>query len=365
MWQVIGQDKLLALLDRSLKQHSIAHSYLLLGPPHIGKRTMALNLAQAVNCDDLQPPCGQCSSCRRIIEDKHPDVTILTFDSKREVESEADDTQKARQKVKIGTASIEDLQHLANLPPYEGHYKVFIIENAENMSTAAANRLLKILEEPPPRVIWLLLSAQEARLLPTVTSRCQRLELKSVPRQTIQEMLTASYGIEDEKAALLARLSNGCPGWALSALADSELLQQRSQKMERLSSLLDAGLETRFALAEELAVQFGRDRMAVMDTMAVWLSWWRDLMLIKGRCKKAIINVDYERELEEQAGSLSLRKIEDFITALRSTRENIARNVNARLAFESLMLNLPARSDGTSEGSDSRSNRTYGKYTAT
>jgi DNA polymerase III subunit gamma/tau len=157
MWQVIGQDKILSLLDYGLKTDSIAHAYLLVGPRHVGKGTLANNLAQALNCEGAGTPCGQCRSCQRIREGKHADVTSIGLDSRAE----------------IGIDDIRGLQRSANLPPYEGKCKVFIIDEAEYLSTEAANALLKILEEPPPRVVWLLLAADEERLLATIISRCQ------------------------------------------------------------------------------------------------------------------------------------------------------------------------------------------------
>ncbi len=341
MWQVRGQDRILALLDRSLKEHNIAHSYLLVGPRHVGKGTVALNLAQALNCDAPQPPCGQCRSCRLTLEGKHADVITLSLGSR--TETGMDDAREPNHKVEIGRDDIGELQHLAHLPPYEGRYKIFIIEDADYMSTEAANRLLKILEEPPPNVVWLLLAVEESHLLPTVISRCQRLALSPIPLGQIQGMLTDCYRVEPDKARLLARLCHGCLGWALSALADDSLLHQRSQKIGQLTSLLAGSLEERFAYARDLATQFGQDRRAVMETMEVWLSWWRDLMLIKGSCKEAIINIDYEVALRRQAKRLSLSKIKDLITILCLTKDAISRNVSARLAFESLMLNLPGK----------------------
>ena len=325
MWQVIGQDKILALLGHSLKEDNIAHAYLLVGPRHVGKGTLALNLAQALNCDDPEPPCSQCHSCHRILEGKHADVTSLGLDSQ----------------VEIGIDDIRGLQRLANLPPYEGKCKVFIIDEAEYLSTEAANSLLKILEEPPPKVVWLLLAAEERRLLPTIISRCQRLELKPMPSKQIQQILTDSYNVDLDKAKLLVRLCHGCLGWALSSLADNELLHQRSQKIDELASLLTASLEQRFAYAQELAIQFNQDRRSIMEVMDTWLNWWHDLMLIKGDYKEAITNVDYEVILEKQANEMSLKEIKDFTATLCLTEEDISRNVNARLAFESLMLNMP------------------------
>jgi DNA polymerase-3 subunit delta' len=327
MWQVIGQDKILSLLDYGLKTNAIAHAYLLVGPRHVGKGTLAINLAQALNCDGPEVPCGECRSCQRIREGKHADVTPIGLDSRTE----------------IGIDDIRGLQRLANLPPYEGKCKVFIIDEAEYLSTEAANSLLKILEEPPPRVVWLLLAAEEERLLPTIMSRCQRLELKPVPSEQVREALVNSYNVDADKAKLLTQLCHGRLGWALSALANDGILEQRSERIDRLASLLTAGLEQRFAYAQELASQFGQDRRASVEITEAWFDWWRDLMLIKGGCREAIINVDYKAVLEEQAGRLSLSQIKEFLADLGLLRETISRNVNHRLALEWLMLHLPGR----------------------
>ena len=325
MWQVIGQDKILALLDRSLKEANIAHAYLLIGPPHVGKRTLALNFAQALNCDGLNPPCGQCRSCHRILEGKHADVTSTSLDSR----------------VEIGIDDIRGLQRLANLPPYESKCKVFIIDGAEYLSTEAANSLLKILEEPPPKVVWFLLAVEKQRLLPTIISRCQQLELKPMPLEQIQRVLIDSYNIDFNKAKFLAHLSHGCLGWALSALMDDSVLKQRAQRVNKLSALSTASLEERFSYAQELTTQFTQDRRSVAEIMETWLSWWRDLMLIKSSCKEAITNIDYEASLGKQAEMLNLSQIKEFLANLCLIREGISRNANSRLAFELLMLNMP------------------------
>jgi DNA polymerase-3 subunit delta' len=325
MWQVIGQEKTLSLLDCGLKSDAIAHAYLLVGPRHVGKGTLATNLAQSLNCDGPELPCGQCRSCQRIREGKHSDVTPIGLDSRTE----------------IGIDDIRGLQRSANLPPYEGKCKVFIIDEAEYLSTEAANALLKILEEPPPGVVWLLLAADEERLLPTITSRCQRLELKPVSPERVQDVLVNSYDVDDDKAKLLARLCRGRPGWALSALADSDVLEQRSQRIDRLASLLTSGIEQRFAYAQELAGQFSQDRKAGWEITELWVDWWRDLMLIKGGCHETIINLDFKTVLEEQSQGLSLSEMKEFLTNLGLLQDAISKNVNPRLALEWLMLNLP------------------------
>jgi DNA polymerase-3 subunit delta' len=261
------------------------------------------------------------------LEGKHADVTPIGLDSKTE----------------IGIDDIRELQRIANLPPYEGKCKVFIIDDAEYLSTEAANSLLKILEEPPQSVVWLLLVSEEEHLLPTITSRCQRLELKPLPAEQVQETLVNSYDVETSRAKLLAKLCRGRLGWALSALVNDDILEQRSQRMDRLASLLTAGLDQRFTYAQELASQFNQNRRAGAEIIELWLDWWRDLMLIKGGCQEAIINSDYETILAEQARGLNLCEVEAFLNGLCRLQDGISDNVNPRLAFEWLMLNLPRR----------------------
>jgi len=325
MWQVIGQDRLLSLLKQNLKERNIAHAYLLTGPRHIGKGTLAVNIAQAVNCDATEPPCGQCHSCFRIAQEKHADVVFTHLNSS----------------VEISIDTIRELQHLANLPPYEGKYKVFIINDAEYLSIEAANCLLKILEEPPPTVIWLLLASEENRLLPTVISRCQRLEFKPLPMKQIQGILVDQYDIAPNKANLLARLSHGCLGWAISAVKDDNLLPQRTQNINKFVSLLTANLEQRFDYAQEWAIQFNRQRRSMIETIEDWINWWRDLMLIRGSCEEFITNLDYKASLEQQASNLTMREINGFIADLCLLKEQLSKNINVRLLLEWVMLNMP------------------------
>lgn len=327
MWRVIGQDKVLSSLDYSLKTGSTAHAYLLLGPRQVGKGTLAVDLAQALNCDGPDLPCGRCHSCQRILGGKHADVTPAGLDSKTE----------------IGIDDIRGLQRLASLPPYEGRCKVFIITDADYLSNEAANALLKVLEEPADRVVWLLLAAEEKRLLPTIMSRCQRLELKPVPQAQCEEALINRFQTDGDRAKLLSRLCHGRLGWALSALRDEAILERRHERLAGVLSLSSAGVGERFAYAQELADEFGRDRRAGSETMELWRDWWHDLMLIKGGHSEAVTNVDWLEALHEQAGHLSLSEIGGFLTDLGLLEDRVHRNVNPRLAFEWLMLGLPRK----------------------
>ena len=331
MWQTIGQPKALALLEHSLQTGELAHAYLLIGAPHIGKMTLAFDLAQAVNCQGNEPPCGECQSCRRIANGKHADIAIIGLNS-------AKDSGEVRTRVEISIDAIREVQHSASLPPYEGKCKVFIIDGAEYLSTEAANCLLKTIEEPPPHIMILLLTAEEPQLLPTVVSRCQRIELKPLSSEETEKVLIESHGVDSDRAKLLARLSQGCLGWALRVSIDDSYLTQRNQRLSEMFSILTAGWEERFSYAAKL----GNERKSAEETIKLWLVWWRDVMLTKCRCKHTT-NIDHISKLEKWAQVLSFLEIRDFIDSLRQSLSQIAVNANLHLIFEILMLNMPKK----------------------
>ncbi|MFC1993509.1 ATP-binding protein [Chloroflexota bacterium] len=336
MWQVIGQDRAVSLLQNSMERGTLAHAYLLAGPPHVGKMTLALNLAQAVNCDTEAPPCGECASCQKIASGKHADVQIIGLASNG-------NSAETKPQAEIGIDQIREVQHSSSLPPFEGRYKVFIIDEAEHLSIEAANCLLKTLEEPVGNALFILLATSGSLLPDTVVSRCQQLELPPLASGEVEAALDSRWGIEVQKARLLARLCRGRLGWALSAAGDDSLLQQRAEKLDRLLEVISAGFDERFAYAAQLAAQFGQSRGAVHEVLDLWVVWWRDLLLIKTGCGDAITNVDLETRLVDQANGYSLAQIKAVIDSILAAGEQLEQNVNPQLVLEMVMLNIPKR----------------------
>ena len=337
-WQIVGQTRVVTLLQRSLEKDSLAHAYLLVGPPHVGKMTLALSLAQALNCQSAERPCGECVSCQKIASSNHADVQVIGL---------AQNENSTEAKL-ISTDQIKEMQHAASLPPFEGRYKIFIIEDAELLSTEAANRMLKTLEEPTGNIVFILLAINDGLLPETVVSRCQRLELAPLATAEVESVVVSQWGVAPPKAKLLARLCHGCLGWAISATLDDGVLSQRAEKLDRLIEITGADYEARFAYATQLASQFAQDRGSVQEVLDLWLDWWRDLLLVKVNCGDIITNIDRLDTLTEMAEGYHLAQIKAFIDSIQAAGEQLKQNANPRLVLEVLMLDMPGK-EGRSE----------------
>lgn len=421
MWQIYGQEHIVRQLDAAIKADRLSHAYLLVGPPHVGKMALAVNMAQAVNClagrrparrttgrppepspvssaepeppaepaaglfgfDDMAPeaesggaseslfgdfggididaatdtgseltapvindapqadspasdiPCGGCAQCHRIAQGIHSDIRIIGIGS-------GEEEGASRRDIRI--EQVREIESFLNLTAYEGAGKVVIVDGAELMNTAAANALLKTLEEPPADSLLLLLTANEDALLPTIRSRCSALYLKPAAKSDLQARLERDYAAAPELAERVARLSRGCFGQAVNALQDPQALEQREADLERLQEVCESGLDVRFDYAADLATRFGRDREAGRELLFLWLRWWRDLLLVKEGAEEYVHNADYLTPLRLQATGLSTGQVAAFIKRLNHTLEALDANANARLTLESLMLGMPALS---------------------
>jgi len=332
-WGVIGQSRAVAQLTGGLSRGETSHAYLVVGPSGVGKMKLARRFAQALNCTGETPPCGVCAGCRRIEDAIHADVSVIELE-----------TGEARNATVISTEQIDSVIASAYLPPFEGRHKVFIVDGAELLSTAAANKLLKTLEEPPPRVTFLLLTTQEAALLPTVVSRCQRLELPPAPLPEMEAALRDEWQA-GEAAPWLARVSRGRPGWARRALDDETLMAARREAMERIAGVAVADLEARFSYAGEMASLFAKDRQAVYQGLELWREWWRDLMLCRSGVPQAAINVELGAQLGAQAEGLTMAQIRVVLDEIDDAARALHQNVHPRLVLENLMLRIQEKTN--------------------
>jgi DNA polymerase-3 subunit delta' len=336
VWRTSGQNEAIELLENELKTGSLSHAYLLIGPRHIGKTTLSYDLALAANCSENKVPCLKCNSCQRILKGLHTDIFFVSIDNALIANNE----QKNR--VEISIDDIKKIQQYAGLPPYEGKYKVFIIDGADMLSNEAANCLLKTLEEPPAGVILMLLATDESKILPTIISRCQKINFKTISVKRIEEILTEKYSVDAEHAKIIARLSAGRLGWAINCLDDDTEFQARIEIMNSLNELITANIDDRFNYIASL--ENGRktiDRKKAESLINTWLAWWRDLLLVKNKCADNIINIDFIKSLEKWSRLLQTAEIKAFIEQLQQSLSLISKNANIRLLLEVIMLDMP------------------------
>ena len=222
---VHAQPAAVRALRSSISRASVAHAYLFCGPRSCGKTTTALAFASALNCADPTPEgdaCGLCMSCLRIQAGNDADVQLISPDGNQ--------------------TKMEQMQEMIrslNYAPLSGKYRVFIIEQADTLNPSSENCILKILEEPPPYAVLILLSANPNSLLPTIRSRCRMVRFSRASTSEIEEVLRRSSDLSDDERRVIAACSQGLVGKAISAASGSEFMEERQAVLQALKAWAD------------------------------------------------------------------------------------------------------------------------------
>ncbi len=323
-WNILGHEWAVDLLHQHTARGDVRHAYLFCGAPGLGRRTLALRLAQALNCTSpiaAGIPCRECRECKQIESMRHPDMNIV------QAESEGG-TLKVDQ--------VREVQRALSLKPYQAKYRVALFLRFQEANDNAANALLKTLEEAPAHVVLLLTADNPEQLLPTIVSRCEILRLHPLPIAVIEADLVAR-GVEAERARLLAHISGGRPGYARRLVDDLTLLESREERLNDLQSLLPAPRVEKFSYADKLS----KDKDSMRQVILIWLSYWRDVMLRAAQSETPLVNIDRNMEIEFLAGRLDFSTVTRVVNGLESALEKMESNVNARLLAEVLLLDWP------------------------
>ena len=313
---IAGHKKQLESLQRALEKDRLHHAYLFLGPEGVGKRTVALSLAMAIQCQEKDWDfCGRCAGCVRIQGANHPDVRLVgPLAGKKEITIE----------------QVRELQRDLNYRAFFGRKKIAIVDPASLMNFAGQNALLKTLEEPPKDSLLILVSTNTGGLLLTLLSRCLRLSFASLPTEIVASFLVAEKGIGQEEAKLLAAMSMGSPGRAASPDMEG-FVQRRRVWGEKIDSLTKGDCREWITLAEELA-SVREESLKFLEWVEVW---YRDILIycVTGT-SKGISNLDMEENIARQAKRSSLERILFLLSEAIRTEASIRRNVNRRMALE-------------------------------
>ncbi len=369
--EIIGQQAIKERLVRSVKEGRISHAQLFLGPQGSGSLAMAVGYAQFISCTNKteDDSCGQCSSCVKYNKLIHPDLhfvypVALSKDVKTStgVASEwrsafldnpyitlfswFEQLSAENKQAVIGVEESGEILRKLSLTTYESEYKIMVIWQAEKMNPAAANKLLKILEEPPDKTLFLLVCENEDQLLRTIVSRTQLIKINRLTDSELIDALVSNHGQTVEGAEKIAHLADGSYAEALMLVSENENAGQNLlsfQKLMRASLKFDPkGL---MSWIDDLS-SAGRERQKNFLNYALHIMR-ESVMLQYADAALVKLGADEQDFVKKFAPFIHAKNIENFIDELNKAHYHMERNANAKILFMDLafkfneLLNVP------------------------
>jgi DNA polymerase III subunit delta' len=322
----LGNDSIVAQLESRVRTGRFPHALLFSGPDGIGKHTFAVRLIQALNCSGHQvPACGECDSCSRIGRGTHPDVRTVGV---------AEDASQIR------IEQIRDLRGTLALAPLEGRIRAWIIDPAERLSAGAANALLKVLEEPPPRICFFLITTNASELLLTIRSRCQIHHFAPLPLASLRELAQATGEVAAEE--WLIRWSGGSVGWLRRA--DPDMVREIR---ERMLTFLEAGWSGGpEALAGQIGTPLAGNREEFPLRLRAACLIISDLVYLAAGNGDRITNIDLRERLEKLSSGLSIPQLADAATRIHAIEKGLKSYLNLQLMSDDLLVSLAEAARG-------------------
>ncbi|GAA1591589.1 DNA polymerase III subunit delta' [Kribbella sancticallisti] len=380
---LVGQEPAVAVLRRAVAGASarlrgesgaatagMTHAWLITGPPGSGRSNAGRAFAAALEC--LNDGCGECAVCRTALNGAHPDVSLIRTEL-----------------LSIRVGEIRELVRRAAMSPTQGRWQVMVVEDADRLTEQAADALLKSIEEPAPRTVWVLCAPTVEDVVPTIRSRCRLLVLRTPPVAAVAEMLTVKAGVEPELAGFAARAAQGHIGRAKALARDEQVRSRRTRVLEvpfelrdigaclnAAQRLVDAAKEEAKASAAQVdererteleqalgvgtkgakpreaaaavkdleeqqkarAKRWERDVLdrSLVDLMALY----RDVLVLQTAPGTELINAELHQDLAQLATRTTPEQTIRRIDALAGCREAIETNVAPLLALEALTIAL-------------------------
>ena len=320
---IIGHEEIIRHLKNAIQTEKVSHSYIFTGDPGSGKKLLAGTYAMTLQCEEGGiEPCGHCDSCKKALGKNHPDIIMVNHE-------------------KPGTISIDEIReqviHDVAIKPYSSPHKVYIIPDAEMMTVQAQNALLKTIEEPPEYAVIMLLTSNVDALLPTIQSRCVRLDLKVVDDSLVKKYLMERLHVPDYQAEIDASYAHGSIGRAKQVATSQEFADMTANALKILKY---ANSMEVYELTEAIKT-LTADKNNINDYLDIFQFWFRDVLMFKAT--REIDNLVFKQEINfirEQASERSYENIEKILEALEKTKVRLRANVNLELALELLFLTI-------------------------
>lgn len=359
---LVGQEHISRTLSRAVTSGQTSHAYLFTGPRGTGKTSTAKILARALNCAEgpTLTPCGVCDSCRSISDGSSMDVFEIDAASNR------------------GIDEIRDLRESVKFAPTEGHYKIYIIDEVHMLTTEAFNALLKTLEEPPERVIFILATTEPHKVPATIQSRCQRYDFHRITVTEIRDRLIyvckeSDIAAEEDALDIIAAQADGGMRDALSILDQCMALAEGTLTAERVQEALglvgrawirrmagEIAARDAAALIAQLSelLQSGRELKQVLAELA---QYFRQLMIagVGGAVSAAELCAGDAEELRMDAAQFTQEEIMSILRRLNETMQELRTSPQPRIAVETLLIGL-CHTEGTAPSGESTAPPTGG-----
>jgi len=322
---IVGQERAIKILKKSLKENKVSSSYIFVGSEGTGKKLTAIEFTKAVNCLNLNKnleACDNCHSCNEINKQCCPDLKIV---------------KKTKGLIKI--EQIREIRKEIALKPFRNKKKVYIIDKAEKMTLEASNCLLKTIEEPPYYAIIILICSKIDPILPTIVSRCQIVNFGLITSLNIKELLLNKIdNLEKDKAEIISKLAQGSIGKAFKLSRDKEYFIRREEALDYLSAISPGKYgDDIFAKVEKIISEIDK----IEEILEMIKLWYRDILIIKNTGnQKYIVNCDKLEILGKKSQIYSQKMLIDILDYLEQVEEYLMKNVNKRLILERLFIKM-------------------------
>lgn len=319
---ILGHEQIIEHLQNAIALEKVSHAYIFNGPEASGKMMLADAFAMSLQCEGDEKPCLNCRSCKQAMDRNQPDIIYVTHE-------------------KPNTIGVDDIRTQINndidIKPYGSRYKVYILDEAEKMNQQAQNALLKTIEEPPAYAVILLLTTNADRFLPTILSRCIRLDLKAVKEAEIKKYLMREYQIPDYQADVCAAFSQGNVGKAIQLASSEEFGCLKADVLQLMKRVNDIDLYEMGAAVKQIAEY----KLSVNDYFDLMMIWFRDVLYMKATNDvNGLIFKDEVYDIKKQAAKRSYQGIEKILKAMETAKVRITANVNFDLVIELLLLTI-------------------------